>query len=453
MVKLDLLIIGAGTAGEYAAGYGRGNFDSVGMVEKGPVGGDCIFHACISTKALVHAARTYKKMKSADFYGLPTLDNAVDYKNVRAFKDRIIAGIGSGRDERWLKSGIQLFRGNARFTSPHEVRVGDEVIKADKILIATGSMPAVPPIPGLKEAGYIINIEALELEQVPERLAVIGGGPIGVEFAQIFAAFGSKVHIYEALNRILIGEDEEISQAMIGLFAKQGISVSTSVTVNEVRATGSGKLIVAKDADGQEKRAEYDAILVATGRKPAIDNLDLAAAGIEAGRRGITVDASLQTSVPHIWAAGDVTGTFLFTYVAGEQGKTAVLNAGSNERRELNYDVLPRATFCDPEVASVGLTERHAQEKGYQVKAGKFDYANLTRPIVSDETDGFIKIVAEEHSGRILGGHIVGAGASSLIHEVAAAMAGELTVSDVGNTLHAYPTLSEGVRYACQAIM
>ncbi len=453
MVNLDVLIIGAGTAGEYAAGTAKQSVDSVGLIEKGPVGGDCIFHACIPTKALVHAARTYKKMRSADFYGLPTLDKTANYKDVKAFKDRIITGIGTGRGERWVKSGIKLFKGNARFVSSHEVTVADEVIKADKIIITTGSVPAVPPIPGLKETGPITNVEALELESVPKRLAIIGGGPIGVEFAQIFSAFGSKVHIYEALDRILIGEDEEISQTMIRLFSKQGISVSTSVMVNQVQTTGFGKLIVAKSADSQEKRAEYDEILVATGRKPAIDDLNLVAAGIETNKRGIPVNGSLQTNVPHIWAAGDVTGIPLFTFVAGEQGKTAATNASSNKRIELNYDILPRVTFCDPEVASVGLTEKQAREQGHRVKSGKFDYASLTRPILSDETEGFIKIVAEEDSGRILGGHIVGAEASSLIHEVAAAMAGGLTVSDIGNTLHAYPTLSEGVRYACQAIV
>ena len=405
------------------------------------------------TKALVQAARTYKKMRSADFYGLPTLDKAANYKNVKAFKDRIVAGIGTGRDERWVKSGIRLFKGNARFVSSHEVTVGDEVIKADKIIITTGSMPAVPPIPGLKETGYITNIGALELESVPERLAIIGGGPIGVEFAQIFAAFGSKVHIYEALDRIMMGEDEEISQTMVRLFSKEGISVSTSVMVNQVQATGAGKLIVTKSADGQEQKAEYDEILVATGRKPDIDDLNLTAAGVATNRKGITVNSSLQTNVPHIWAAGDVTGLFLFTLVAGEQGKTAAINASSGQQKELNYAVLPRVTFCDPEVASVGLTEKQAGEQGYRVKSGKFDYANLTRPILSDETEGFIKIIADEDSGRIRGGHIVGAEASSLIHEVAVAMAGGLTVSDIGNTFHAYPTLSEGVRYACQAIM
>ncbi len=453
MANVDVLIIGAGTAGEYAAGTAKQYTDSIAMIEKGPIGGDCIFHACIPTKALVHAARAYKKMKTTDFFGLPTISNAAEYKKVKAFKDRIISGIATGRDERWTRQGIQLFRGSASFISPNEVKVADEVIKADRIIITTGSMPAVPPIPGLRETGYITNVEALELEHIPERLAIIGGGPIGVEFAQVFAAFGSKVHIYEALDRILIGEDEEISQAILGFFEKQGISVSTSVTVSGVESTDSGKLIITKGRDGREQRTEHDSILVATGRRPAIDDLNLPAAGIEAGKKGIAVDTSLKTNVPHIWAAGDVTGTFLFTFVAGEQGKTAVMNAVGSQNLELSYDVLPRATFCDPEVASVGLTERQAREKGYSVKAGKFDYANLTRAIVSDETDGFIKIVAEGGSGRILGSHIVGAEASSLIHEIAAAMAGGTNVTDIGNMLHAYPTLSEGVRYACQATM
>jgi pyruvate/2-oxoglutarate dehydrogenase complex dihydrolipoamide dehydrogenase (E3) component len=452
MTKVDVLIIGAGTAGEYAAGTAKQFVDSVGMIEKGPVGGECIFHACIPTKALVHAARTYKKMRGAGFFGLPALQEEANYADVKAFKDRIVSGIGTGRDRRWIDRGIKLVRGSAYFRSPNEVAVADEVVQADKIIVATGSVPAVPPIPGLRETGYITNIEALDLESAPERLAIVGGGPIGVEFANIFAAFGSEVHIYEALDRILAVEDEDVSQAVAQLFARQGISASTSALVSEVRATGAGKLVVAKGADGEEKREEYDQILVATGRRPGLDGLKLEAAGIEFTKKGISVDAALQTNLPHVWAAGDATGGFLYTYVAGEQGKTAVTNAVGGKRTELNYEVLPRATFCDPEVASVGLTEKQAQARGRQVKIGKFEYANLTRPIEANETDGFIKVVADAESGRILGGHIVGAEASSLIHEVALAMAGGVMASEVGNMLHSYPTLSEGVRYACQAI-
>lgn len=453
MTRVDVLVIGGGTAGEYAAGYAMGNGRSVGMVERGAIGGACIFNACIPTKALVHAARTYKKMKNAGFYGLPVLRDAADYKNVKAFKDRIIAGIGSGRDERWVKRGVQLFRGNARFKSPNEVAVGDELISADKIIITTGSSPVIPPIPGLTEARPLTNIEALEMEKVPERLVIIGGGAVGVEFAQIFSAFGTQVHIVEMMSHILAAEDEEISSAIEESLGKQGVLVSTSAKVGGIESTSSGKLVKIQEADGTEKGLEYSEILVATGRKPNIEELNLPAAGIEAGKRGVNVDASLQTNVPHIWAAGDVSGTYLFTYVAGEQGKTAALNATSENRKELDYGILPRATFCDPEVASVGLTEKQAKEQGHKVKVGKYNYADLTRSIVTGETEGVIKVIAEEGSGRILGGHIIGVEASILIHEIAVAMAGGVSVSSVGNLLHSYPTFSEGVRYACQAAL
>lgn len=452
MVKLDVLVIGAGTAGNDAANTARRQAKSVGLVERGQVGGDCIFNACIPTKALVHAARTYKRMRSADFFGLPVLAQDANYKNVKKFKDKIVSGIGTGRDERLVKSGINLFRGDARFLSPREVVVGKETITAEKIIITTGSYPAAPPIPGLKETGYITNIEALQLEKVPAKLAIIGGGPIGVEFAQIFSTFGSTVHIYEALERILINEDEEISNTLTGLITKQGISVMASVKIMNVRKTGSGKSIQFKDASDNELTNEYDEILVATGRRPAIDDLDLSKAGVDTNKKGIVIDGSMRTSVPHILAAGDVTGTYNFTFIAWEQGDVAALNATGDGQKKLDYTVLPRATFCDPEVASVGLTEKQAQEQGHHVKIGKFDYANLTRPIVADEMDGFIKIVAEDSSGRILGGHILGAEASSLIHEITLAMKMRATVADVGNTFHAYPTLSEGVRYACQAV-
>jgi len=452
MTKVDVLIIGTGAAGEYAAGYVLGNGRSVGMVERAEIGGSCIFRACIPTKALIQAASTYNRMKGADFFGLPTCREQADYRLVKQFKDGVIAGIGTGRDARWRERGAKLFLGVARFKSPHEIIVDDDTIHADKIIVCTGSLPSTPPIPGLADTGFITNIEALQLESIPERIVIIGGGAVGVEFAQIFSAFGSQVHILEMADRILAADDADVSSAIEESMRLRNISISTSVKVNSVNKATSGKVVRLQRGDGTSQALECDEILVAAGRKPDIEDLDLPAAGIKAGKRGIEVDASMQTSVPHIWAAGDVTGTYLFTYVAGEQGKTAALNATTGSRTELNIALLPRATYCDPEAASVGLTEAQAKEQGHKVKVGRFNYADLTRSIVSGDTVGFVKIVADEASGRILGGHIVGAQASNLIHEVAAAMAVNATVSDVGNLLHAYPTFSEGVRYACQAI-
>jgi dihydrolipoamide dehydrogenase len=452
MVNLDVLIIGGGSSGENAARTAINNTLSVGLVEKDKVGGACVFNACIPTKALIHAARTYKKMRSASFFGLPTIDKSVDYKQVKAFKDRIVEGISSGRGQRMAKRGVKVFMGTARFVSPYEIVVNEEQIQAKKIIITTGSAPAIPPIPGLEQAGYLTNISAMEVERVPQRLAIIGSGPVGVEFTQIFSTFGSEVHIYETMDRILSLEDEEISKSLSELLVARGVTISTRSTISEIKRMGKRKLIISEGASKEKQSLEYDEILVATGRKPVIEELNLSAAGIETYKKGIKVDLSLRTNVSHIWAAGDVTGNFNFTYVGDKQSQIAALNATTEGHQEINYDILPRATFCDPEVASIGLTEAQAREKGYRIKVGKYSFANLTRPIVSDETDGFIKIIAEDESGQILGGHILGAEASTLIHEVAAAMAGKLTVQDVGNMLHAYPTFSEGIRYACQMI-
>lgn len=451
MTDVDILIVGVGTAGEYASGYANQDGRSVAVVEKGPVGGECIFHACIPTKALVHAARAHKRMKRAGFFGLTPVDVPADYSKVKEHKDEIVASIGTGRDERLINAGVAVYSGEAGFVSPNEVTVADEVIRAARIIIATGSVPSAPRIPGLAETGFITNIEAMDLTRVPERLAIIGGGPVGVEFAQVFSTFGSQVHIYEALPRVLAGEDEDISRAAAGFFAEEGIEITTSARIQGVGASAAGKVIIVLDSADREESREYSEILVATGRRPGLEGLNVAAAGIELGRKGINVDACLQTNVPHIWAAGDCTGTFNFTYVAGEQGKLAALNAADDGRREISYETLPRATFCDPEVASVGMTEAQAREAGFKVSTGWFDYSNLTRSIIADETQGFIKVLADQETGRILGGHIIGTEASSLIHEIAAAMAGGQTASQVGDTLHAYPTLSEGVRYACQA--
>ncbi len=452
MVELDVLIIGAGAAGEYAASYLAGQERRVGLVEKDKVGGSCVFSACIPTKALVHAARTYKRMRQADFFGLPVPENTPDYTQVKGFKDRIIASIGNGRDEGMSKRGVQVLKGAARFISSHEVDVGGERIKAEKFIIATGSLPAVPPIPGLEEAGYITNYGALALESVPRRLAVIGGGPVGLEFAQVFSAFGAKVRIYEVAERIAAMEDRDISQALSALLAKQGVKITTGVKISEVSRSGSAKAIVTEDSSGNKESSEFDEILLATGRKPVMDGLGLEAAGVETHKKGIKVDASQRTSVSHIWAAGDITGPPYFTYTANEEGKIAALNAADEGARKLSYDILPRATFCDPEIGSVGLTEEQAVEQGFKVKTGRFNYGDLTRTIVSNDKEGFIKVVVEEGTGRILGGHILGVEASTLIHEISAAMAGKLTAAEVGDLLHSYPTFSEGVRYACQAV-
>ncbi len=451
MINLDILVIGAGTAGEYATRTALKLGRSTGLVERARVGGACVFDSCIPTKAMVHAARAWKKMRNSSFFALPAPGGKPQYKFVKEAKDLLIESIGTGRDERFRSHGAHVFRGEARFLSTREIVVDDERVQASQVIIATGSSPAVPPIEGLQEAGYTTHIGALQLEHPPERLAIIGGGPVGLEFAQIFNAFGSRIDIYEASSRLAANEDAEVSTALTDSLTSQGIGVHVSCKVNRVARTSSGKLVTVEGTAGTVQE-EYDEILVSVGRLPVMQELDLAVAGVETGPRGIKVDASMRTSISHIWAAGDITGGPYYTYVANEQGKTAVMNATGQTKAEVSYDILPRAVFCDPEIASVGLTEEQARQQGLSIKTGKYKFEDMTRPMISDETEGFIKIIAEAGSGFILGGHFIGVEASTLVHEVAAAMSGKLVYTQLGNLLHSYPTLSEGIRYACEVI-
>ncbi|MBI2857519.1 MAG: FAD-dependent oxidoreductase, partial [Chloroflexi bacterium] len=260
----------------------------------------------------------------------------------------------------------------------------------------------------------------------------------------------SRVTIFEASPRILANEDGELSDTAARLFGAQGIAVSAGVKIEEVRASHGAKVVSAREASGTEASTEFDEILVAVGRSPNVEDLDLGKAGVEYGKKGIRVDSAMRTSVPGIWAAGDVTETLQFTYVAWEQGEAAGWNATSKDARKVDYSILPRVTYCDPEVASVGMTEARSRDKGLQVKVGRWEYSSLPRAMVSGETEGLIKVIAEAGSGRILGGHIIGAQASILIHEIAAAMRGGITAEQIGKTVHAYPTFSEGVRWACK---
>jgi pyruvate/2-oxoglutarate dehydrogenase complex dihydrolipoamide dehydrogenase (E3) component len=311
-----------------------------------------------------------------------------------------------------------------------------------------GTESAVPPIEGLEDAGYITNVEAVALKTLPQRLLVLGAGPIGMEFAQLFARLGSTVTVLEMGDQILPKEDKEVAELLRSYLKDEGVEVHTRLRVEKVEKDGDAKVAIATQ-DDRALRFCVDEILVATGRQAPIEKLALENAGVEAENGWIAVDESLRTSAPHIWAVGDCTGEFLFTHVADYQGRLVAHNlfVGEDQAKKVDYQVVPWVTFTDPELARVGLTEQEAQEQGIKAQVGRLSFSDVERAHLMLEQKGMIKVVADEEK-RILGATVLGPHADELIHEFALAIKAGLKTHDILSLIHAYPTLSEGVRWS-----
>jgi pyruvate/2-oxoglutarate dehydrogenase complex dihydrolipoamide dehydrogenase (E3) component len=320
-------------------------------------------------------------------------------------------------------------------------------VRGKQIILATGTVPSIPPIPGLLEAGFITNREAVDLETLPKRLVVLGAGPIGLEFAQVFRRFGSEVTVVEQSAQILPKEDEEIAALAADFLRDEGIRVLTGTTATEVRLQNGHKTVRIAHRGGTQT-VNCEEILVATGRKSAIEGMQTEAAGITHEARCVHIDKYLRTSVPHILAAGDVAGGYLFTHVASYEGKLAALNAFTDSPQPFDHRVVPRCTYLDPEVASIGLTEREAREAGRQVITQTFSFADLDRAILHGEPRGLVKLVVDDLDGQILGAHLTGPDASSILAELAICMKHHLPVSAIADTMHAYPSFPEAVEAA-----
>jgi pyruvate/2-oxoglutarate dehydrogenase complex dihydrolipoamide dehydrogenase (E3) component len=371
--------------------------------------------------------------------------------------DLVIVGGGAAGSEaafsvadrgrhRILLAEASHFGGTARavLTGEHELEVDGERVEARAVLLAAGLDPAVPPVPGLREAGFLDNEGALSLAELPRRLAVVGSGPIGCEFAQVFARFGVRVTVVELLDRRLPPEEPESGQALREAFEAEGITVLLGARLARVERAGSGRRL----HFGEGPPLEVDDVLVAVGRSLDGATLGLDAAGIAWTPKGIQVDDHLRTTRPWAWAAGDVIGGALFTHVASELRRTAAANAPLGADLVADLRVLPRVTFTDPEVAPVGLTERQAREAGRDVRIGFAAVADAEKAQIDGQTHGHVKVVAEAGSGELLGCHIVAATAGDMIHEAVAIMAGRVPVGVVARAMHAYPTLSELMRTA-----
>ncbi len=454
----DVIIIGSGPGG-YSAAVRAGQYGlKTALIEKDPkLGGCCLHVGCIPTKAFLHAAEVWERFLHPEEDGIHCDNPRLDFPLVLDRKNKIVAKHAKGVEYLMKKNKIDWIKGYARLAGPGKVEVatdgGKQILEAKNIVLATGSEARM--LPGLKpDARRILtNIEILSLSEVPKSLAILGAGAVGVEFASAFSRFGSKVSIFEMLPRLVPVEDEEVSKELARVFKKQGIRVETGARVDNVENVGSGVRFQVTLADGKTEAVAADALLVAIGRKPNTENIGLEGTKIELDRGFIKVDPYQRTGEPGIYAIGDiVAGTPQLAHVATAEGMVAIGHMAGKPVVPINRNRIPGATYTEPGIGSVGLTEAQARAAGHSVKIGKFPFAADAKASILGRHDGFVKIVADEKYGEILGVHIIGPEAFELISEGVLAMEAEATVETLLHTIHAHPTLYEAMGEAFNAV-
>lgn len=440
--NFDLVVIGAGPGGYVAAIKASQAGKSVALIEKGYLGGTCLNVGCIPTKTLIANALMLSKVKSAKDFGIETGPVTFDYSKMHARKNSVVEGIRKSLGGLIQSNGITVIQGKAEFTSPNELKVFSEegeLIRFEKAIIATGSIPFDIPAFRCDHEKIFNSSSILERNELPKKIAIIGGGYIGCEFASLFAELGVEVSLIEALPSLLAAQGVLISDTITKAFKKKGIEITTEAFVEGIDKTENGVSIRLKGKDS----IEADIALVATGRKIVSEGLGLEKAGVAVGDKGeILVNSQMQTNVPGIYAIGDVTGKFLLAHVASHQGIVAASHA-TNKEIHMNYLAVPAVIFTHPEIAMVGMTLEEAQKTGKEISVGKFPFQALGKSIAAMETEGFAQVLIDKKTGLILGAQVVGHDASSLIAEMAVAIANELTIECIEETIHAHPTLSE----------
>ena len=447
----DLLVLGAGSAAFAAAIRGRDAGYRVALAEAGTLGGTCVNVGCVPSKALLAAGAAYWAAGHHPFAGITTSAGPVDLAALVAQKDELVAALQQEKYADLVHAyGFDVIGGHAAFTGPDTVEVAGRAIRPGAVLIATGASPVAPPIPGLAGAGYLTSTTALDLKQVPARLAVIGANAVGLELGQFFLHVGSAVTFLDVAARIAPFEEPEVSQALAGVLASQGATIHTGAQVRAVERDGDTRRIRAT-AGGQEIIIDADEILVATGRRPNTAGLGLEAAGVTTDARGAVVaDGQLRTTSPRVWAAGDVTGAPQFVYVSAYQGALAAGNALLGEARETDLTGLPRVIFTTPPAAGAGLTEAQARAVGYQVTTSVLPATAVPRALVNHDTAGVTKLVADAATGALLGASVVGEGAGDVIQSAVLAIRHHITAAELAATFHPYLTMAESLKLAAQ---
>lgn len=447
----DLIVIGSGPGG-YSAAVRAGQYGlKTAIVEKDPkLGGTCLHVGCIPTKALLHTAELWSFANHSADEGITIEKPVLNYPKVIERKNGIVQKHAKGVEFLMKKNKVEVINGYGTIKGAGTVEVksdkGMQTLTTKNILIATGSEARM--LPGLKpDADFILtNIEILNMTQVPKSLMVIGAGAVGVEFASMFRRFGSQVSLFEMLPRIVPVEDEEVSKELERVFKKSGIRVETGAKCDNVQKTGSGVKMKVTLSNGKVEEVEAEKLLVAVGRSPNTANIGLESTKVEVDRGFIKVNGYQETAEPGIYAIGDVVaGTPQLAHVASMQGMVAVAKMAGKPVTPINRNRIPGATYTEPGIGSVGLTEAQAKAAGYKVKVGKFPFAANSKATILGSHDGFVKVVADEKYGEILGVHIIGPQAYELISEAVAAMEAEATVETMMHTIHAHPTIYEAV--------
>ena len=458
----DIAIIGSGPAG-YTAAIRAGQYGlKTALIEKdGFLGGTCLHVGCIPTKALLFNAEIWDHLKDAKEFGIEGVDSRkLNWAAIQERKSKIVSKHAKGLEFLMRKNKVETIKGYGKLTGPAQsgvlgVEVTDggksSLIKAKNVILSTGSEARM--IPGLEpDARVLTNIEILGLKEIPKSLVIVGAGAVGVEFASIFRSFDAEVTILEMLPRLVPVEDEDVSKELARVYRKRGINFHTGAKVEKVEKTKSG-VAVTFSVGGKQERIEAEKILIAVGRKPRTDNIGLEKTHIKPDRGFIKTDSWMQTSEPGVYAIGDIVlGTPQLAHVGAMEGIVAVTKIAGKPGKPINPEHIPNATYCHPEIGSVGLTEEKAREAGYNLKIGKFPFTANSRASIVGQHEGFIKIISDADYGEILGVHIIGPQATELIAEAVTAIELEATVEDLMWTIHAHPTLAEAMLDASNSV-
>jgi len=451
----DLVIVGGGPAG-YVAGIRAGQLGlRTALVERERLGGVCLNWGCIPTKALLRNAEVVSLIRQAEEWGVRARIEGVDFAPAVDRSRRVVDRLVRGVQYLMRKNRVEVVQGEGVLRGPDRVEVKEtgQVLRARAVILATGARPATLPLLPVDGERVLTSREALERRDLPASIVIVGGGAVGVEFAYLYNAYGVQVTVVELLPHLLPREDEEVGRALERAFQKQGIRVLTNARLVSAQREGQGVRLTVRVGEATET-LEAERVLVAVGIRPNTEGLGLEEVGVAVDAQGfIQVDDRMRTSVPGVYAIGDVTGKLPLAHVGSAQGVLAVEAIAGREVRPLDYDGMPRAVYCRPQVASFGLTEAEARRRGHEVKVGTFPFTASGKALAQGEAEGFVKVVADARYGEVLGAHLIGPEVTELLPELSLARMLEGTVHEVGAVVHAHPTLAEAVKEACLAVL